>query len=196
MEMRPLLFLSLSCFLLSTSCAETTKTKRIGADDQVGELGTGVTSQDFRSICQRMARSLVALPQIQRATTPPKLAFVEMNNRSSEYIEGDAFLSKIRTELIRNCEGRIVFLDRSISDVLEQERRDKQRGKKTTSGDDVEYGADFFLTGDVDSIDKPAEKGFTTYFRFSFRLVNPQHEIVWEDEYEIKKHSMLGILYR
>ena len=52
------------------------QTRRIGPDDgSEYEIGTGITSQDLRSVSQRMARSLVQLPQIQNATTPPKVAF-------------------------------------------------------------------------------------------------------------------------
>ncbi len=54
----------------------TGETKRMDPDQMSEtELGTGITSQDFRSIAGRMARSLVTLPQIQSATTPPKVAW-------------------------------------------------------------------------------------------------------------------------
>ncbi len=176
----------------------TGETKRMDPDQMSEvELGTGLTSQDFRSISQRMARSLVQLPQIQSATTPPKVAFSQVINNSNDYIDGDAFLRKMRTELIKNAEGRVVFLDRAIIDQIEKENRDKARGKRTASGEQTPMGADFFLTGTIDSIDKVAGAGRTEYLRLSFRLTDAgSSAVVWEDEYEIKKHSTTGIMYR
>lgn len=165
-----------------------------GSDE---ELGTGITSQDFRSISQRMARDLITIPRIQSAGTAPKVAFSTVVNNSNEYLDGDAFLRKMRTELVRNSGERIVFLDRAITPDIEKEKRDKERGKRTASGEEIPLGADFFLTGTIDSIDKVAGGGRTTYWRFSFRLTDAATSaIVWENEYEIKKHATTGIMYR
>lgn len=182
--------------LLMPGC--TGETKRMDPDQMSEiEFGTGITSQDFRSISQRMARSLVQLPQIQNATTPPKIAFSQVINNSNDYIDGDAFLRKMRTELIKNAEGRLVFLDRAIIDQIERENRDKVRGKRTASGEQTPLGADFFLTGTIDSIDRVAGAGRTQYLRLSFRLTDAgSSAVVWEDEYEIKKHSTTGVMYR
>ena len=176
----------------------TGETKRMDPDQMSEvEFGTGITSQDFRSISQRMARSLVQLPQIQNATTPPKVAFSQVINNSNDYIDGDAFLRKMRTELVKNAEGRMVFLDRAIIDQIERENRDKSRGRRTTSGDQTPLGADFFLTGAIDSIERATGAGRTQYLRLSFRLTDAgSSAVVWEDEYEIKKHSTTGIMYR
>ena len=103
----------------------------------------------------------------------------------------------MRTELIKSSEGRIVFIDRAIIDQIEKENRDKSRGKRTSSGDETPLGADFFLTGVIDSIDKVAGAGRTSYLRLSFRLTNAASSaVVWEDEYEIKKHTTTGVMYR
>jgi len=176
----------------------TGETKRMDPDQMSdAELGTGITSQDFRSIAGRMARSLVTLPQIQSATAPPKVAFASVVNNSNDYIDGDAFLRKMRTELIKNAEGRIMFLDRALIDQIDRENRDKARGKRTASGEQTPLGADFFLTGVIDSIDRVAGRGRTTYLRLSFRLSDAgSSAVVWEDEYEIKKHATTGIMYR
>jgi PBP1b-binding outer membrane lipoprotein LpoB len=161
------------------------------------EYGGGITSQDFRSVAQRMARSLITLPQIQNATTPPKIAFSSVANNSNDYIDGDAFLRKMRTELVKNSDGRVVFLDRAIIDQIEKENRDKLRGKRTTGEEQTPLGADFFLTGTIDSIDKVAGAGRTAYLRMSFRLTDAgSSAVVWEDEYETKKHTTAGIMYR
>ena len=176
----------------------TGSTKRIGADELSEiEIGTGLTSQDFRSVCQRMARGLVQLAQVQNAKTAPTVALMSVQNNSDAYINSDAFLSKMRKELIKHGQGRITFLDRALAAAIDRESRDKARGKITTSGEKTRLGADFFLTGEIDSIDKVTVKGHTTYTRLSFRLTDAgSSAIVWEDDYEIKKHSTTGTMYR
>lgn len=176
----------------------TGETKRLAPDEASDiEIGTGLTSQDFRSTAQRMARSLITLEQIQNATTPPKVAFLSVANNSNEYIDADAFLNKMRTELIKHGGGKIVFLDRNVIEAIEKENRDKQRGKRTASGEEIPLGADYFLTGTIESIDKVAGAGHTTYLRLSFRLTDAATSaIVWEDDYEFKKHATAGLMYR
>jgi PBP1b-binding outer membrane lipoprotein LpoB len=179
--------------LLATGC--TGETNHV--DPDAPDPGTGIGSQDFRSISQRMARDLITIPRIQDATTPPKVAFSSVANNSSDYFDGDSFLRKMRTDLIRNSQDKIVFLDRAIIDEVEREKRDKDRGKRTAGGDAIPLGADFFLTGTIDSIDKGAGGSKSTYWRFSFRLTDAATSaIVWENEYEIKKVSTKGIMYR
>jgi penicillin-binding protein activator len=181
---------------LLAGCAGETKRMDLDENSEM-EKGAGITSQDYRSVAQRMARSVIGLAQIQGATTPPKVAFVNVVNNSDDYIDGNSFLRKMRTELIKNAEGKVVFLDREIISSVDSENRDKTRGKRTASGEQIPLGADFFLTGTIDSIDRAAGKGRTTYLRLSFRLTDAANSaVVWEDEYEIKKMTTAAYIYR
>jgi penicillin-binding protein activator len=181
--------------LLLAGC--TGSTKRVDPD-RLGdrENGAGLNSQDFRSVCQRMARAVIAIPEIQNASSPPIIAIAPVVNRSSELIDGTEFARKIRTELIKHAEGRVQFVDRELTSTIEAENRDKRRGK-LTGEDAVREGADFFLTGGIFSIDKVAGRAATGYFRLSFRLTRANSSvIVWEDDYELKNESRTGAAYR
>ena len=108
------------------------RTKRVDPDALAEkEAGTGLTSQDFRSVCQRMARSLLNVPEIQHAAEPPLVAIAPVVNDSNDYIDGTEFARKIRTELIKYAEGRVRFLDRELTRRIDDENRDKRRGKIT-----------------------------------------------------------------
>jgi PBP1b-binding outer membrane lipoprotein LpoB len=176
----------------------TGSTKRLDPD-ALGdsEVGTGLNSQDFRSVCQRMARSLVERPEIQNATEPPLVAIAPVANNSNDYIDGTEFARKIRTELIKFAEGKIRFLDRELTEPIEAENRAKERSKITGGTETKRHGADYFLTGSIAALDRVAGGATTTYYRLSFRLTNAANStIMWEDEYEIKKASTMGKVYR
>lgn len=182
--------------VIASGC--TGSTKRLDPDAlSEQEVGTGLTSQDFRSVCERMARSLVRIPQIQQASTPPKIALYPVENHTNDYIEADEFTYKMRTLLIKHGGGKALFLDRELVSAIKQEQRDKRRGKVTSAGEKDRFGADFFLTGRIAAINRVAGAGSTGYYRLSFRLTDAATSaIVWEDEYEIKKASTIGGVYR
>lgn len=174
------------------------ETHRVALDEETEiERGTGMTSTDFRSITQQMARALVQVPEIQNATSPPTLAMLTPKNNTRDYMDTDAFLNKMRTELIQNAGGKFRFLDRAIVAAIEKENRDKELGRRTTSDTKTPFGADFFLTGVIESIDKRTDRGHTEYIRYSFRLTDAgSSAIVWEKDYEIKKYSRTPLINR
>ena len=139
----------------------------------------------------------MGIQQIQNASVPPKITFVSFQNNSDSYIDGNKFLNRMRTDLIKHCQGKIVFLDRAVIKEIEKENRDKLSGKRTSAPQEVTpYGVDFFLTGMVDSITNVAGHNKTIYRRFSFRLTDAASSaIIWEDDYEIKRFSHLSSVY-
>jgi len=180
-------FLAVGMFF-SSGCAH--HTERVGLDEDAGVVDTFASSQDIRTVAQRMASSLLQVPEISSAAQPPRIAFLSVENRSSEIFDSDMMLEKIRTLLLKNARGKLRFLDRAKVKEIIKEREAKRAGIVTTSGSKLLGGADFFLTGIISSIEKQEEKKRSTYTRFSFRLTDAESsDIIWEDEYEIKKVS-------
>jgi PBP1b-binding outer membrane lipoprotein LpoB len=162
-------------------------------------LITDVTadSQDLRTICQRMARSIINLHQISNAVSPPRIAFLEMVNRTTEDIDSYNLLDSIRTQLIKNSNGRVIFVDRERINSILSEREMKRSGTVGSSGPKVLSGVDFFLTGRAYSDMKALSGVREAYYRFSFRLTDAENgDIIWEDEYEFKKAGRMGFMNR
>jgi len=189
------LVLALGAVVLAGGCAS--KSARMDVDSEDDALGGAMGSKDFRSICFEMAQSLVRLPQIQSATKPPTIAFTEMVNNSDELLNADDVLYKMRTELVKNSGGKMVFLDRDIIEKIKAERRDKDRGKVTASGDKPVFGADYFLAGRIESLTRSRGRKETKYMRVSVRLTDASSSaIVWENDYELKKLVISGVYDR
>jgi len=163
-------------------------TNRVHVDHAGGVEDTGIDSQDLRTVAQKMARGIINLHPVSQAKSPPRIAFLEVKNNSNDILDTEMFLRKIRTLLLKYGNGRLRFLDRARVQAILQERKAKRAGLITTGESKNLAGADFFLTGVISSIDKAAGDKRSTYTVFSFRLTDAESsEIIWEDEYEMKK---------
>ena len=162
--------------------------------------GTGVESQDLVSVTDKMSRSILAIPEISRAQTKPRIVLDPVVNNTRFPINKDIFLTRIRTQLNSKATGRVSFLDREMMKTLERERALKQAGQVTASSDPnvVEFrGADYFLTGKLDGLTTRTSAGTSDYVLYSFRLTDARtSEIVWEDSAEIKKQGLEDAAYR
>ena len=55
--------------------------------------------------------------------------------------------------------------------------------------------ADYFLSGTLSSIEKRSRIKSLTFYRLSMRLIDTEtNEIVWADEFEIKKLTLKGFM--
>jgi len=169
-------------------------------DERGFVAGTGIESQDLVVVTDKMARSVLGIPEIARAQARPFIVLEPVTNNTRFPINKDIFLTRIRTQLNSKASGQVSFLDREMMKTLERERALKQSGQVTASSDPnvVEFrGADYFLTGKLDGMTTRTTAGTSDYVLYSFRLTNARtSEIVWEDSAEIKKQGLEDAAYR
>ena len=170
------------------------------ADEQGFVAGTGVESQDLVVVTDKMARSILATPQIANAQGVPRIVLDPVINDTRFPINKDIFLSRIRVQLNSKAQGKVIFLARERMAALEHERQLKQSGQVTSSSDPsaVEFkGADFFLTGKLSGLSTRTSAGTSDYILYTFQLVDARTtDIVWEDSAEIKKQGLEDAVYR
>lgn len=173
---------------------------QMNADERGFVAGTGVESQDLVTVTDKMSRSILGIPQIATAPTPPRVVIEPVINESRFPINKDIFLTRIRTQLNSKAQNKVTFLAREHMAALEKERTLKQSGQVTSSSDPklVEFrGADFFLTGKLQGLTTKTKAGTSDYILYSFQLINARtSEIVWEDMAEIKKQGLEDAAYR
>lgn len=169
-------------------------------DEQGFVAGTGIESQDLVTVTDKMAKSILTIPQIANAQGVPRVAMDPVNNETRFPINKEIFLTRIRTELNTKTRGKVIFLARDRMTTLEKERQMKQAGQVTSSSDPnkVEFkGADFFLTGSLQGLTTRTKAGTSDYVLYAFQLVDARtSEIVWEDSAEIKKQGLEDAAYR
>lgn len=169
-------------------------------DERGFVAGTGVESQDIVAVTDKMARSILSVPQIARAQGAPCVVLDPVKNETRFPINKDIFLTRIRVQLNSKAAGKVTFLARDRMESLLHERDLKRSGQVTASADPsvVEFkGADFFLTGTLQGATTRTSAGTSDYILYAFQLIDARTSaIVWEDSAEIKKQGLEDAAYR
>jgi PBP1b-binding outer membrane lipoprotein LpoB len=172
----------------------------MNADEQGFVAGTGVESQDLVMVADKMARSILAIPQIANAATPPTIVLNPVENQTRFPINKDIFLIRIRAQLNSKAMGKVMFLARNQMEALEKERNLKREGSVTASSDPgiQEFkGVDYFLTGTLQGMSTRTKAGTSDYILYDFHLIDARTSgIMWEDSAEIKKQGLEDAAYR
>jgi hypothetical protein len=169
-------------------------------DERGFVAGTGVESQDMVAVTDKMARSILGIPQIANAQGVPCVVLDPVRNETRFPINKDIFLTRIRVQLNSKAAGKVSFLARDRMEALERERNLKQSGQVTANANPsvVEFkGADFFLTGTLQGMTTRTSGGTSDYILYAFQLIDARTSaIVWEDSAEIKKQGLEDAAYR
>jgi penicillin-binding protein activator len=169
-------------------------------DERGFVAGTGIESQDLVAVTDKMARSILAIPQIANARGVPRIVLDPVLNETRFPINKDIFLTRIQAQLTSKAQGKVIFLARERLAALQHERELKQAGQVTASADPnvIEFkGADFFLTGKLQGLSTRTGGGTSDYILYTFQLVDARtDENVWMDQAEIKKQGLEDAAYR
>lgn len=165
--------------------------------DEPDELGgVGIDSQEIRAVSETMARDMVGSPALANAQTKPIIALLPVMNESHFRIDADMINLRIRNELMKFSD-KATFVQRARRADIEAERAAKRAGDLTSSGEKTKSGADYFLTGTIKELSKSAKGKESNYLYFSFELIDTESEnVVWANDYEVKKVGARGVLYR
>src|SRR5256885_3300740 len=171
-------------------------------DERGFVAGTGIESQDIVTVAEKMARAIVAVPEIANRQGVPRVVLLPVKNESRFPINKDIFLEEIMSLLNERSFGKVRFLARDRMSDLERERELKQTGQvTTTSGTDLSksqfQGADFMLTGKLMSQTTKTSAGTSDYVLYTFELIDPNtSEIIWQGRHNIKKQGLEDAAYR
>lgn len=170
-------------------------------DERGFVAGTGIESQDLVGATDKMARGILSAPAVVNAKTPPFIVLDPVINESRFPINKDIFLTRIQNQLTAKSAGKVQFLARERLAVLEKERAAKRAGEVTSEGANPNVqefkGADFFLTGKLQSLTTKTRDGISDYVLYTFQLIDARTSvIVWAGDHEIKKQGLEDAAYR
>ncbi|MFN9705047.1 MAG: hypothetical protein ACK595_09530 [Planctomycetota bacterium] len=182
------------------ACGGTRDTRvRPAAPDTV--TGTGLQSQDVRTMAVDMAAKIKASGVLAPGKEGERSSFFiyELRNDSSDTIDKELILTKLRTNLFEAFGRQVKILDRSplASDLVDAERRMKDRGQVSGTNDRKVAGSDFVLKGTIKSRDRQAGKLKSSYILVTFELTDlVTQELVWTGDYDMKTESEKSVINR
>jgi len=107
------------------------------------------------------------------------------------------FTDRILNSLVRETSGRVKFLARDHIDAVLREREGKREGVLVGKGLKSLLGADYLLTGRINSLSKRYEGYRSDYFQIGFKLVDAEDSVVvWTMGFEFKKVGDAGVIYQ
>ena len=175
------------------------------ATDTRGSVGgVGIESQDIVSMTDEMMRDMLQNPQLADQSPPPRVIVDSkyFNNQSSQRIDKDLIVNRLRVGLSRAANGRMIFVGRQYAEAVEQERELKRDGTvdSGTSGlTRATAGADYRLVGTIASLDARSTQTGTAerYNQVTFEMLDLEYgTLVWSGIYEFKKAAQDDVIYR
>lgn len=166
--------------------------------------GIGIESNDIVSMTDQMVRDMLSNRLLAARTTPARIVIDAkyFRNESSSRVNKNMITDRLRIELNRAAHGRIIFVGRHYSDMVEKERALKRQGTVdagTIRHTQATAGADFRLGGRITSLDAISKKtgAISRYHQISFEMVDLEYgTIAWSGIYEFKKTAQDDVIYR
>ena len=166
--------------------------------------GVGIEGSDIISMTDQMMRDMLSYPVLAHRQKPAGVIIDAefFINESSQPMNKNAITDRLRVNLNRAAAGRMKFVGRNYSKMVDQERDLKRQGVTdtgTTGLTKAHKGADFRLGGRITSLDSRNTKtGLQQrYTQITFEMVDLENsEIVWSGIYEFSRTGADDVVYR
>ncbi|GAB5605039.1 hypothetical protein [Sideroxyarcus sp. TK5] len=201
-----LLTLSVSVLLLS-ACSTPDAGKPVTYQDvhSTGVVaGVGVESQDVTAVTDAMVKDILATPEVVKRSQAARVILdaAYFENESSQRINKNLLVDRLRINLQRAAQGKLQFVSRESADMVAQERDMKRQGVTdagTLKQAQATAGADYRLIGRINSLDARSAQSGTVerYTQITFELIDLETSLsVWSNLYEFKKGGQDDAIYR
>lgn len=114
----------------------------------------------------------------------------DMENRTSEIIDTKALFEDLRSQILND--GKVRFLDGALRQKILNEYKYQQSGvvrKDGVKGPGNQFGADFFLSGAISSINSQQGGKSSVQYQIEMKLTNiSTGELVWSGIEKIRKN--------
>ncbi len=186
----------IAALFVTAGCSK--KAKYIDPDAPAKVEGTGIESRDIRVVVDQMAGELLTSGPIQKFDGTPRVAVLDVENRSRFLIDADIFTTLITDQLIQGAQGKLAIVNRDLIKQIQKEREMKRKGEVDSESDfKALAGVEFFLEGEVRSLSASTNKNQTDYVVIRFQVTDAESGIVgWSNSYEMKKQGHWGVMYQ
>ena len=163
----------------------------------------GIESNDIVAVSEKMIRSMLANPMLTGRSISPRIQLDEtlIRNKGTTRINKELITNRMRINLNRAANGRLIFVSRENIVAVEKERAMKLSGivdGGTIRSTAATAGVDFRLVGTI-SGQTGIHSGdvVSKYHQITFEMIDMElGTVVWGDIYEFKKTAIDDAAYR
>ena len=185
--------LLLGTIVLVNGCGKSVEVARVDPGKEIA-LTDKWNDEDSRLVAEEMINDMLSYPWIsqfnQRFPEKEPLVTVQrVRNKSHEHIAVDTFVNDIKRAVIRSGKaGFIATLEERQDTRAELADQDMNASADTRMEMGEEDGANFALSGTINSIVDQLDGQRVTYFQVDLKLINLQTaREVWNGSKKIKK---------
>jgi hypothetical protein len=198
------LFLFFGCSSTNYHNQQGAPTKYVPPTEVGPVSGVGIESNDITSMTDQMMRDMLSNRNLAGRQISPRIIIDSeyfKNESSARTLNKNLITDRLRIQLNRSSEGRMVFVGRENLNMVMKERELKRAGQvdagtiRTTA---AVAGADFRLTGRISSLDSVSSSSAMTqrYYQISFEMYDLElGTIVWAGIYEFQKAAQDDVVY-
>jgi PBP1b-binding outer membrane lipoprotein LpoB len=201
------LFVLLTFGVLLAGCSTPPASRAVTYQDvnSTGVVsGVGVESQDITSVTDVMVKDILATPEVVKREKAARVILDEAHfqNESSQRINKNLLVDRLRINLQRAAKGKLQFVSRESAGMVAEERELKRQGMTDTGTiglTKAQAGADYRLIGRINSLDaRSASTGSVErYTQITFELIDLENSLsIWSNIYEFKKGGQDDAIYR
>lgn len=175
----------------------STSVSRMDSDAAV-DLTDEWNSTDSREVSQQMIEDMVTFPWLDRwheeHDRPPRVIIKTVRNKSHEHIPTDTFINDLKRAMLRS--GKVQFVSGGAArDEVRAERSDQDiyASEETRAEMGAETGADYALSGSINSNVQQADGRRVTFYQVDLELVDmTTTQEAWYGQKKIKKMAEKG----
>ena len=180
----------LSTATILTGCSTSVKRMETG---EVTDLSGDWNDTDSRMVSEEMIRDVLGRPWIDRFISDkgnlPAVIVGSIRNLSHEHINVATFIGDIERELINS--GGVAFVaSKTERGEIREERQDQELNASNETAKQMgkELGADFMLTGVINTILDTEDKKQVRFYQIDLSLISlADNRKVWVGQKKIKK---------
>jgi len=185
------LVLGMAAILVLGACSTGKKVSRRDVEEQI-DLSGRWNDTDSRLVAEEMIRDSLEWPWIdnfrsENGERPTVIAY-GVKNRTSEHINTQTFMKDLERAFVKSGRVRVVAARDQREDIRE-ERAEQQAGfTQDPARIGKELGADFVLTGTINSIEDREGDEQVVFYQTNLELISVEtSEKVWIGDKKIKK---------
>ncbi|WCN14750.1 penicillin-binding protein activator LpoB [Marinomonas mediterranea] len=193
--------LSRSIFVLFTvltiTACSSGGVKRISTDEEVA-LSDRWNDTDSRLVAEAMMGEMLTFPWYRQYKVEhdgnPTVIIQSIRNKSHEHIPVDTFINDIKRSFLKEGKVDFVVSGEEREDIrTEREDQEMNAAEGTTAEFGQEQGAQFALSGTINSIVDSNGDQRVTFYQVDLKLINmTTNREVWNGQKKIKKLADKG----